>query len=256
MTIDIKKGTTNVTVYVKVIDSTAFVPETTVLYTTGGVDLWYMREGSEHVDITETGQTAAGAHADGGFVHIADGICRLDLPDAACAAGVDHVYVGGTFTSMIVQESTINLVDYDPFDTVRLGLTALPNAVVDAAGGLPMSDAGGLDLDALNTNVAAIKVQTDALPESITKNATFAFSFKMVDATDGFTLETGLTVTGTRSIDGAAFTAITGTIAEIAAASGIYRLSGATADSNGTEVVFKFASAGARTKVLIMRTAT
>ncbi len=31
---------------------------------------------------------------------------------------------------------------------MRLGLTALPNAAADAAGGLPISDAGGLDLDA------------------------------------------------------------------------------------------------------------
>lgn len=39
-------------------------------------------------------------------------------------------------------------------DSVRLGLTALPNAAADAAGGLPISDAGGLDLDTklANTN--------------------------------------------------------------------------------------------------------
>lgn len=43
----------------------------------------------------------------------------------------------------------IELVGYNPFDAVRLGLTALPNAAADAAGGLPISDAGGLDLDTL-----------------------------------------------------------------------------------------------------------
>jgi hypothetical protein len=41
------------------------------------------------------------------------------------------------------------IVAYDPQDVVRLGLTALPNAAADAAGGLPISDAGGLDLDTL-----------------------------------------------------------------------------------------------------------
>ena len=123
MTIDIKKATTNVTVYVKVIDDTTGQPETGVAFDTTGVDLWYMREGADHVAITEITQTAAGAHDDGGFVHIADGICRLDLPDAACIAGVDHVYVGGTFTGMIVIDSSINLVDYDPFDAVRMGMT-------------------------------------------------------------------------------------------------------------------------------------
>jgi hypothetical protein len=40
-------------------------------------------------------------------------------------------------------------VSFDYTDTVRLGLTALPNAAADAAGGLPVSDAGGLDIDTL-----------------------------------------------------------------------------------------------------------
>lgn len=41
--------------------------------------------------------------------------------------------------------------------------TALPDAAADAAGGLPISDAGGLDLDTLNSNVSAIKTKTDNL---------------------------------------------------------------------------------------------
>jgi len=42
----------------------------------------------------------------------------------------------------------VQVVPFDPYDAVRMGLTALPNAAADAAGGLPISDAGGLDLDA------------------------------------------------------------------------------------------------------------
>lgn len=41
-------------------------------------------------------------------------------------------------------------------DSVRLGLSALPAAAADAAGGLPISDAGGLDLDAMNA--AAVRL--------------------------------------------------------------------------------------------------
>ena len=41
------------------------------------------------------------------------------------------------------------IVSFDPFDSVRMGLSALPNAAADAAGGLPISDAGGLDLDTI-----------------------------------------------------------------------------------------------------------
>jgi len=84
--------------------------------------------------------------------------------------------------------SAMHAVDLD--DAVRAGLTALPNAAADAAGGLAISDAGGLDLDAqlANTNevtaarmgaltdwinggrldllLDAVKVVTDALPDA------------------------------------------------------------------------------------------
>jgi len=59
-------------------------------------------------------------------------------------------------TSFIVETyghaSAQHAVDLD--DSVRAGLTALPAAAADAAGGLPISDAGGLDLDLklANTN--------------------------------------------------------------------------------------------------------
>lgn len=49
--------------------------------------------------------------------------------------------------------------------TRGLAGTALPDAAADAAGGLPISDAGGLDLDALNTAVAAILDDTDLIDD-------------------------------------------------------------------------------------------
>lgn len=54
------------------------------------------------------------------------------------------------FTGSGAIPQTVNIVTTaaDPTDGVRFGLTALPNAAADAAGGLPISDAGGLDLDA------------------------------------------------------------------------------------------------------------
>lgn len=42
---------------------------------------------------------------------------------------------------------SVQVVAFDPNDNVRLGLTALPNAAADAAGGLVISDAGGFDID-------------------------------------------------------------------------------------------------------------
>lgn len=158
----VKVGTTDVSIFVRVVDSTDGTPETGVAFNTAGVDLWYRRDGAARVAITEATLAAVdSAHSDGGFIHISDGECRLDLPDAACASGAAGVLVGGTFTSMVVISTYVPLVAYDPYDTVRLGLTALPNAAADAAGGLPISDAGGLDLDAqVTTKINAILADT------------------------------------------------------------------------------------------------
>lgn len=146
----VKKGSTDRSVVVTILDSTDGTPETGVVYNTAGIDLWYRREGAAVTSITEaTLASLTAAHTDGGFLAISHGEYRLDLPDAAYATGANYVDFGGTVTGMVVIGGRVRLVDYDLEDSVRLGLTALPNAAADAAGGLPISDAGGLDLDAI-----------------------------------------------------------------------------------------------------------
>ena len=151
----VTKDTTDYSCVIRIVDSTDGTPETGVVFNTAGIDLWYRRPQSAHTSITEATQTEGGAHSDGGIVEISDGYYRLDLPDAAVATGVDYVDVGGTVTGMIVIGGRIRLTDVDLEDGVRGGMTALPNAAADAAGGLAISDAGGLDLDAIlaDTNI-------------------------------------------------------------------------------------------------------
>lgn len=69
---------------------------------------------------------------------------------------------------------TVQVVAFNPRDAVRIGLSALPNAAADAAGGLPISDAGGLDLDAKigalsftggNVHARAITIADDTISE-------------------------------------------------------------------------------------------
>ncbi|MHC4508014.1 MAG: hypothetical protein ACYTAO_03520 [Planctomycetota bacterium] len=152
-----KGGSTDVSVVIRIIDSTDGTPETGVVWNTAGIDMKYRREGAVNTSITEaTLASLSTAHTDGGFLHIGNGYYRLDLPDAAVAAGAAGCLVHGVVTGMVVIGCYIEIVAYDPTDAVRLGLTAMPNAAADAAGGLPISDAGGLDLDALNT--AAVRL--------------------------------------------------------------------------------------------------
>lgn len=133
----VKKGSVDRSVEVTIVDSADGTPETAVVYNTAGIDLWYRREGAALVSITEATLAAlTTAHTDGGFLHIANGRYRLDLPDAAFATGANYVDFGGTVTGMIVHGGRVRLVDIDIEDTVRMGLTALPNAAAEASGGI------------------------------------------------------------------------------------------------------------------------
>lgn len=73
-----------------------------------------------------------------------------------------------------------------------------------------------------------------------------AFPFEMYSATGVPTA--GLTVTATRSIDGAAFGACANAVAEVG--SGAYKITLAAADLNGDTVMLKFTAAGAATRLI------
>lgn len=82
------------------------------------------------------------AHTDWGLKEVsntlAPGLYRLDIADAVFASGAWSAVVYVMITSSAAAASPIefSLIAYDPLDTVRLGLTALPNAAAEAAGGL------------------------------------------------------------------------------------------------------------------------
>lgn len=153
----ITKGAVDQTIYFEVLDSTSTTGgrKTGLAYNTSSLTAYYVRNGGSATAITLASLAAANsAHSDGGFKEVDStnmpGVYRLDLPDAAVASGADSVVVtikGATGMAQVSQE--IQLVAVNPQDAVRGGMTALPNAAADAAGGLPISDAGGLDMDAL-----------------------------------------------------------------------------------------------------------
>lgn len=132
----IKAGTTDVSVVIRIIDSTDGTPETGVVFNTSGIDLWYRRDGAASVDITEATLSAlTDAHSDGGFLHINDGWYRLDLPDAACASSAAGVQIGGTVTGMIVLAPYIELEVNNATDVyTRIGAPVGASISADVAG--------------------------------------------------------------------------------------------------------------------------
>lgn len=136
-------GTTDVSAIIRIVDSTDGTPETGVAYNTSGIDIRYRRDGATDTAITEATLAALDtAHTDGGFLHIGNGYYRIDLPDAACASGVNGVLVHGTVTGMVVIGTYIPLLAVNPYDTVRMGLTALPNVASGSAGAIPTVGTG------------------------------------------------------------------------------------------------------------------
>jgi len=101
-------------------------------------------------------------------------------------------------------------------------------------------DAGAIDAAALNADAAA-KIRDAILP---TQNATFSnIEFLFVAASDHVTPVTGASGTAvTRSIDGGAFGAGTGTLAEVG--NGIYQYDASAADMNGGIITFRFTGTG------------
>ncbi|KKL17890.1 hypothetical protein LCGC14_2481010 [marine sediment metagenome] len=104
----------------------------------------YARQGAARVDLTLiTLASASAAHADGGFILVDDtnmpGVYRCDYPDAAFATGVDQItcdLLVAAAKNAHVAPVIVDITDVNLRDAVRAGLTALPNAAADAAGGL------------------------------------------------------------------------------------------------------------------------
>lgn len=105
--------------------------------------------------ITLATQTVGGAYSSGGFVATDGTNCpgsyRFDVPNAAIAtAGRSSVVFTGA-ASLATHTVYIVVTAVDFYDSVRMGMTALPNAAAAASGGLIIngSNAGTVTLAAL-----------------------------------------------------------------------------------------------------------
>ena len=171
-TMIVTAGSTNVSVYFYIVGdaghATPGEPVTGLLFSdieTGG-SASYMRQGAARTDLTLiTLANASAAHSDGGFILVDDtnmpGVYRCDYPDAAFATGVDQTILQISVASAnnaIAAPIFVEISDVNLRYSVRAGLTTLPNANADGAGGLPISDAGGLDLDAKLANTNEVTV--------------------------------------------------------------------------------------------------
>lgn len=178
----IKKGATSQSVYFELMDSTSTTGgrKTGLAFNTAGLTAYYARSQAAAAAIALVTLASAGAAwSSGGFVEVdatnMPGLYRLDLPNAALAAGAETVVITLRGASGMVQASlAIQLVDNLAADVyARLGAPAGPSIAADIA-----TVAGYLD-----TEVAAIKAKTDNLPSDPADASDIAASFSAVSGT-------------------------------------------------------------------------
>jgi hypothetical protein len=169
------------------------------------------------------------------------------------------VAVWDVLEAAIVTASSIGLkvkTNLDAAITSRLATasyTAPDNASIAAI----LTDTNELQTDWVNGGrldllIDAIKAKSDNLPSGVQKNTALNnFEFLMVDSTNQDPA-TGLAVTATRSIDGAAFAACANAVVEVA--NGIYKINLANTDLNGDVVTLRFTAAAAEDRLVTIIT--
>lgn len=186
---EILAGVADQTIDVFIMDSSSTVGAglAGLAYNSSGLKCYYRKGATGSATaLTLATQTVGGAHSDGGFVEIdatnMKGVYRLDLSDTIVGtAGMVTIYLYGA-TNMAPVAIEIEVVSVNKFDAVRMGMTALPNAAADAAGGLPISDAGGLDLDAqIKTDIDNLVTRLGT-PSDLGGGATVAANLADIEA--------------------------------------------------------------------------
>lgn len=148
----IAPGATSRSITVYAYNATTGLPYETAAYNDAGIALWYRRGavGAKTAITPATLSALTDAWSSGGFKAIDENAIRLDLPDAAIAAGVTEVEVGGAATAWVLIPMTIQLETPQTGDgfarlgSAGAGLTAVPwNAAWDAEVQSEVADALG-----------------------------------------------------------------------------------------------------------------
>lgn len=177
---EIFAGDTSKQTEVYLVDASG-APLPALAFGTAGLIAYYTRKAAAPAAITLVTQTVTGAYSSGGFIakdatHM-PGLYRFDPPDACFATGSPNVIIQFSGAGVMTPPMEIELPVVNKFDGVRFGMTALPNAAAEAAGGLFTrgTGAGQINQDAngrIDGNLAAISGSTTNLANFVAMLAT------------------------------------------------------------------------------------
>lgn len=154
----IAPGATSRSITVYAYNATTGLPYETAAFNDAGIALWYRRgaTGAKTAITPATLSALTDAWSSGGFKAVDENAIRLDLPDAAIAAGVTEVEVGGAATAWVLIPMTIQLETPQTGDSfARLGASG--------AGLTALGDTRLANLDAaMSTRATPAQVNTEA----------------------------------------------------------------------------------------------
>lgn len=163
--------------YMPLIDDTDFkAREESVTYNQAGLDLLWNFVTTAGV-ITQTAVTPTDTGGVYDWTAVGNGIYKIEIPASAGGTINNDAEGFGWFSGFATgilpwvgpvvgfRAALLNALLVDNAFSATRGLsgTALPDAVADAAGGLVISDAGGLDVDAQDVNVDDIETANAAI---------------------------------------------------------------------------------------------
>lgn len=189
----IKAGATSQTIYVEILDSTSTTGgrKTGLAYNTSSLTAYYVRNGGSATAITLATLAAANsAYSSGGFKEVdatnMPGIYRLDLPDAAVAAGASDVVVTlKGATGMVQVSANIQLTTVDLQDSTFMGLSpftfgitdygtaqAVSGTTIQLKAGAPAYDLSGSTVIVTSASTGASQSRSITAYNTSTKTAT------------------------------------------------------------------------------------
>jgi hypothetical protein len=196
----LKAGETSQSIPIFILDTTSAVGAGlgSLVYNTSSLAAKYRRQGQSSWTAITLATMTAGTWASGGFV--ADGGpvtggYEFGIPDAvlASSAGVEwaEIMIYGA-ANMLPVKIFVELDAINYQDSVRAGLTALPNAAAGANGGLPLGDAAGrVTIGAVAAGaIAAAAFAANAL------DAVWSTATRLLTAGTNIVLAKGTGVTG------------------------------------------------------------
>lgn len=193
-TVFVTAGATSKTVDVQLVQKAAATspgdPLTALAFNTSSLTAYY-RKGATGTatSITLATQTVGGAWSSGGFVEVsstnAPGLYRFDVPDTVIAtAGFASVTFNGA-ANLATHTVLFIITAIDLYDSVRAGMTALPNAAAAASNGLLISGS--------NSGTTTFGALTVTGATTFTGNVSAAAGITVTQST---TNGSGLSVTG------------------------------------------------------------